>query len=137
MLRAHNDYFPYVIAPSTTLDIVVETVATRLPILEARVIVRNIESVLTLPVTWSYELEVADAPMNFVGTWVNTLLEGDVGPEGLLVLTPVQTMMDGVYGRHRLTIENPSALANVLVHVLLNGSVESVSALPIQTLVSV
>lgn len=135
MLIAHNDYFPYTIAPSSSVNIIIESVVTRLPILHPVVVVRSLEPLNTLEVTWEYQL-IATAPMAFAGTWTNKLLDAGVVPaEGFLALQPVQDCMDGVYGKHRLEIANPSASASVLVHVLVNGMVESVTAAPAQTYV--
>lgn len=132
MLASQNIYVPITLAPSEVRSIVIENVVQAVPCFDAKLYIRNIEPLLTIPVTFTSTLIITDAAMAFNGDWENTLLDSTIAPEGLLIVT-VPTIVDGQYTNYTLTLTNPDVAANALLHLYINGSYESLSIQNIQT----
>lgn len=133
MLAVKNTYLPITLAPSEVRLIEIEDIISVVPQFDVKIVIRNIEGTLTIPVVFSQTLNVEDAPMAFAGSWPNVLVTTSIAPEGVLFLTP-PTTVDGVYTTHTVQLTNPSGSANALLHLLIVGEYEAINAQNIQTI---
>lgn len=136
MRAPSNTYLPLTLAANEVREIIVENVASQLPLYDGSVWLRSIEPLTTLTVTADTILTVVGAGIGFDGTWENRFVDTTLPPEAWLRIQLPVSVTDGGFGRHRITITNPSGVA-VQLHALVNGSVEVSVPAPVSTYVVV
>ena len=129
-----NTYVPVTLAANEVREFVVEETVSTLPLYEGSVLLRNIEDATEIGVTADTMLVVTDAGIGFDGEWSNRYVDSVIAAEGSLVIKLAVSCADASYLRHVVTLTNPTGATRTL-HMLINGSTESVRPPPTPTYV--